>query len=107
MEKAIESLIALDQEVESYLEIKEREIVQRRDDISKKAEQMWKDAEEELKTLKNSKLEEYERRTNESRLTIKKELEEKSMQAKSKYKAIKNSLVEYSINYIINSSKGE
>ena len=107
MERAIESLIALDQELVSYLETKENDIVKIREGIKDKIKKMWETAEEEIKNFKETTIEEYEKRTGEEIMNIKSEIEAKVKKAEVRYDEIKEALVSDSFNYIINSSKGE
>lgn len=52
MEDAIKKVIKLDKDVEEYKVLKQMEIKERKEGLSKKIELMWIDVEEELKTFK-------------------------------------------------------
>ncbi|CDI50523.1 hypothetical protein BN906_02547 [Clostridium tetani 12124569] len=61
MEDAIKKVMKLDKDVEEYKVLKQMEIKERKEGLSKKIELMWIDVEEELKTFKNKVQEDYEK----------------------------------------------
>lgn len=107
VKREIESLIALDQELVSYLEIKENEIIKEREGVKNKVEQLWTGVEEELKALREKTSEEYDKRTRDEVMFIKTEIKSKIEESSKKYQSIKETLIKDAMDYIINSSKGE
>ncbi|GAA0719484.1 hypothetical protein GCM10008905_07600 [Clostridium malenominatum] len=107
MKREIESLIALDQELVSYLEIKENEIIKEKEGVKNKIEKLWAEVEDELKALRERTSEEYDKKTHDEVITLKTETRNKVEESNKKYQAIKEALIKDTMDYIINSSKGE
>lgn len=107
MEDAIKKVIKLDKDVEEYKVLKQMEIKERKEGLSKKIELMWIDVEEELKTFKSKVQEDYEKNIKVNKEKIDKEKIEKITNVKNKYKDKKETIVEDAIKTILNPFKGE
>ncbi|AVP53897.1 hypothetical protein K144313037_21010 [Clostridium tetani] len=107
MEDAIKKVIKLDKDVEEYKVLKQMEIKERKEGLSKKIELMWIDVEEELKTFKSKVQEDYEKNIKANKEKIDKEKIEKITNVKNKYKDKKETIVEDAIKTILNPFKGE
>ncbi|RXM76996.1 hypothetical protein DP144_05540 [Clostridium tetani] len=107
MEDAIKKVIKLDKDVEEYKVLKQMEIKERKEGLSKKIELMWIDVEEELKTFKNKVQEDYEKNIKANKEKIEKEKVEKITNVKNKYEDKKETIVEDAIKTILNPFKGE
>lgn len=107
MEDAIKKVIKLDKDVEEYKVLKQMEIKERKEGLSKKIELMWIDVEEELKTFKNKVQEDYEKNIKANKEKIEKEKIEKITNVKNKYEDKKETIVEDAIKTILNPFKGE
>ncbi|KHO32619.1 hypothetical protein [Clostridium tetani] len=107
MEDAIKKVMKLDKDVEEYKVLKQMEIKERKEGLSKKIELMWIDVEEELKTFKNKVQEDYEKNIKANKEKIEKEKIEKITNVKNKYEDKKETIVEDAIKTILNPFKGE